>query len=134
MTREYIQGWRVGITDHPGRRELEIEGPGELHIVIRKFKTSNFYQENYIGYMEDGSFDEVLICTYICPGGTSLYQEDAWQQNSDINLEIFYLSEPPHAYLYIGCAHWFIPVAFAEKLFSVFQTGEVNACPGWTAG
>ena len=43
MMSGYIQGWRVGITDHPGRRELEIQGPGELHIVIRKFKTSNFY-------------------------------------------------------------------------------------------
>lgn len=126
MKREYIQGWRVGITDHPGRRELEIEGPGELHIVIRKFTTTDFYQENYIGYLDDGSFQECLICTYICPGGTSLYQEELWEKNSDIHLEIFYLGEPAYAYLYIGCAHWYIPVAFAEKLFSVFQTGEVN--------
>ena len=130
MTSEDIEGWRVGTTDHPSRQELEIQGPGELHIVIRKFKTSDFYQENYIGYMEDGSFDECLICTYICPGGTSLYEEDIWQQNSDINLEIFYLGEPAHAYLYIGCTHWLIPVAFAEKLFSVFQTGQVNSCSG----
>ena len=131
MMSRYIQGWRVGITDHPGRRELEIQGPGELHIVIRKFTTTDFYLDNSIGYLDDGTFQEYLCCTYIRPGGTSLYQEDIWQQNSDINLEIFYLGEPAHAYLYIGCAHWFIPVAFAEKLFSVFQTGEVNTCPGW---
>lgn len=80
MMSKYIQGWRVVITDHPGRQELEIQGPGELHIVIRKFKTADFYLDNSIGYQDDGTFQEYLCCTYIRPGGTSLYEEDIWSK------------------------------------------------------
>ena len=125
-----IEGWRVGITDQEGRQELEIQGPGDLHIVIREFKKSHFYYDNSVGYLGNGSFQEYLLCTYILPGGTSLYQQDIFEENSDLNLEIYYLGEPAYAYLYIGCAHWFIPVAFAERLFSVLRSGKVNSCQG----
>lgn len=139
MTSRYIQGWRVGITDHPGRQELEIEGPGELHIVIRKFSVDNFFYEHYISLKDDGELFEMLDCIYVNPGGTSLYQENRNEENSDINLEIFYLGDEPYAHLYIGCAYWDVPVAFADHLFSVFHLGnsrtyEPRASTDWVHG
>lgn len=107
MISDDINGWRISLAEHLGDQELRIFGPGELEIVISQFSTSKFKCEGYLD-LESGSKPEgMLNCVYSPIGDHDLY------------LSIFYLSESPDAVLYAGCAHWNLPVKFAEQLYSV---------------
>lgn len=112
MLSEDIEGWYVSLAEHLGDQELRIFGPGELEIVISQFSTSKFKCEGYLDVESRSKSDGMLNCTYSPIGDHELY------------LSIFYCCEPPAAALYTGCAHWDLPVKFAEYLYSVMVLGH----------
>lgn len=105
-------GWRVAITTRSQTAELRILGPGDLHIVIPNFSTEKPIYESSVILDDDSSIMGIIGFTYPFPEG-----------ESDLNLGIYYVGDPPDAFLSMGSAFWGLPMEFAQLLFRVFLLG-----------
>ena len=112
MMCDDMLGWRVVITNRPQTAEIRILGPGDLHIVIPDFSAKKLIHESSAVLGGDSSVMGSIGYTYPFPEG-----------ESDLNLDIYYLSSPPEAFLSMGCAFWVLPMEFAQQLIYVFLLG-----------
>ncbi|KAI9129552.1 hypothetical protein [Acaryochloris sp. CCMEE 5410] len=115
MKSDEIEGWRVGLKSETQvgieSQTLEISGPGNLKIEIQRFKSVEVTIEGFVNLeMAPTKFFELSCKCY-----------DSVNK-CKVSLDYYFTGEP-EAYLIVGCAHWVIPIPFAQQLVHVFLLG-----------
>ncbi|MGR3278500.1 hypothetical protein ACSYAD_25735 [Acaryochloris marina NIES-2412] len=116
MLSEEIEGWRVCLKSETqvGQefQTLEISGPGNLNIEIQRFDRSEVGIEGFVNLERNPpQFYKLGFSYYEVANKCNVYLD-------------YYFTGDPEAYLIVGCAHWIVPLAFAEQLVHVFLLGD----------
>ena len=107
---EDIEGWRVCHKN----RTLEISGPGNLRIEIKRFVLSEVAIDGFVNLEVDPPDYYKLGCSY-------------YEVANKCNVYLdYYFTGKLEAYLIVGCAYWVIPRQFAEQLVHVFLLGDTS--------
>lgn len=118
MMSEDIEGWQVGLKSETQVglefQTLEISGPGNLKIEIQRFAPSEVVIEGFVNLERDPPLFHKLSCSY--------YEV---VNKCNVYLE-YYCTGESEVYLIVGCAHWVIPIPFAQQLVHIFLLGDAS--------
>lgn len=118
MMSQEIEGWRVCLKSETQVglefQTLEITGPGNAKIEIQRFDLSGVAIEGFVNLEKEPPLYYKL--------GFSFYEV---ANKCKVYLDYYFTGEP-EAYLIVGCAHWVIPLAFAQRLVHVFLLGDTS--------